>query len=97
MREASRVHTVITGRVQGVGFRYFVIRNAKQLGLVGWVRNRTDGAVEIVAEGDKQDLQGLVSKLKIGPPTAWIENISIQWQPPLGHFADFAIEPTAYT
>ena len=97
MPEAARLHAVITGRVQGVGFRFFVIRNAKQLGLLGWVRNRTDGAVEIVAEGDKQDLQRLVSKLKTGPSTAWVENISIQWQPPLGHFADFVIEPTAYT
>ena len=97
MREASRVHTVITGRVQGVGFRYFVIRNAKQLGLVGWVRNRTDGAVEIVAEGDKQDLQGLISKLKIGPSTAWIQHMSTRWQPAENNFVDFVIEPTAYT
>ena len=97
MYEASRVRTVITGRVQGVGFRYFVLRNAKELRLAGWVRNRTDGAVEIVAEGDKQDLQHLVSKLKIGPPTAWIEHISIQWQPPADNLADFVIEPTAYT
>lgn len=97
MHEASRVRTVITGRVQGVGFRYFVIRNAKQLGLVGWVRNRTDGAVEIVAEGDKQDLQRLVSKLKIGPSTAWIQYVSTRWQPAENNFVDFVIEPTAHT
>ena len=97
MPEAARLHAVITGRVQGVGFRYFVIRNAKQLGLVGWVRNCTDGAVEIVAEGDKQALQRLISKLQTGPSMAWIQYFSTQWQPAEDNFADFVIEPTAYT
>ncbi len=97
MPEAARLHAIITGRVQGVGFRFFVIRNAKQLGLAGWVRNRTDGAVEIIAEGDKQDLQRLVSKLKIGPPTAWIEDISMQWRAPEDNFVDFVTEPTTYS
>jgi len=97
MHEASRAHTVITGRVQGVGFRYFVIRHAKQLGLVGWVRNRTDGAVEIVAEGDKQALQRLISKLQTGPSMAWVQYVSTRWQPAEDNFVDFVIEPTAYT
>jgi len=97
MHETSRVHVVITGRVQGVGFRYFVIRNAKQLGLVGWVRNRMDGAVEIVAEGNRQDLQRLVDKLKTGPPMAWVQHVSTQWQPAADSFVDFVIEPTAYS
>ena len=96
MHEASRVHTVITGRVRGVGFRYFVIRNAKQLGLVGWVRNRTDGAVEMIAEGNKQDLQRLVNKLKTGPPMTWVQHVSTRWQPAENNFVDFVIEPTAY-
>ena len=97
MCEASRVHTVITGQVQGVGFRYFVIRNAKQLGLVGWVRNRMDGAVEIVAEGDKQHLECLISKLKIGPSMAWVQHVSTRWQPAENNFVGFVIKPTAYT
>ena len=97
MPEVSRLHAVITGRVQGVGFRYFVLRNAKELGLAGWIRNRTDGAVEIVAEGNKDDLQRLASKLKTGPPTAWVKNVATRWQPAEDSFADFAIEPTAYT
>ncbi|MCK4324778.1 MAG: acylphosphatase [Armatimonadetes bacterium] len=97
MHEASRARTVITGRVQGVGFRYFVIRNARQLGLVGWVRNCTDGAVEIVAEGDKQALQRLISKLQTGPAMAWVQNVSTRWQPAEDNFVDFVIELTAYT
>jgi len=97
MREASRVHTVITGRVQGIGFRYFVLRNAKQLRLVGWVRNCTYGAVEIVAEGHKQDLEHFVSKLKIGPSMAWIQHVSTRWQPAENNFVGFVIKPTAYT
>ncbi len=97
MHEASRLRSVIRGRVQGVGFRYFVIRNAKQLGLVGWVRNRTDGTVEIVAEGDKQDLEHFITKLKAGPSMGWVQSVSTQWQPAENDFVDFVIEPTAYT
>ena len=97
MPEAARLHAVITGQVQGVGFRFFVIRNAKQLGLVGWVRNRTDGAVEIVAEGDKQDLQRLISKLHTGPSMAWVQYVSTRWQPAEDNCVDFVIEPTAYS
>jgi len=96
MPEASRVHAVITGRVQGVGFRYFVLRSAKQLGLVGWVRNRTDGAVETVAEGDRQALERFVNELKTGPPMGWVQSVSVQWQPAENDFVNFVIEPTAY-
>ena len=96
MPEASRMHAVITGRVQGVGFRYFVLRNAKQLGLVGWVRNRADGAVETVAEGDKQALERFINKLKTGPSLAWVQHVSTQWQPAEDNLVDFVIEPTAY-
>ena len=97
MPKASRMHAVITGRVQGVGFRYFVLRNAKQLRLVGWVRNRTDGAVETIAEGNKQDLEDFISTLKIGPSMAWIQHVSTRWQPAEGNFVGFVIEATAYT
>jgi len=97
MPEASRMRAVITGRVQGVGFRYFVLRNAKQLRLVGWVRNRTDGAVEIVAEGDKQDLEHFISKLQAGPSMGWVQYVSTQWQPAENDFVDFVIKSTAYT
>lgn len=57
----------VAGRVQGVGFRYWTYHTALSLGLLGWVRNNTDGSVEIVADGDLNALQALENKLKSGP------------------------------
>jgi len=94
--EAARLHAVITGRVQGVGFRFFVRRKANQLGLTGWVRNRTDGAVELVAEGNGQDLQEFVAKLHTGPQMSWVQDVVAEWQTAEDSFDDFLIAPTAY-
>jgi len=94
--EATRLHAVITGRVQGVGFRFFIRRNANQLGVTGWVRNRTDGAVEIIAEGNDQDLQEFVAKLRTGPQMSWVQNVVAEWQTAKDSFDDFLIAPTAY-
>ncbi len=97
MCKISRAHIFVTGRVQGVGFRYFVVRNAKELALVGWVRNCTDGTVEVVAEGNAESLQQLIDRLKSGPPMAWVRNVSAHWQSAKGDLVDFVIKPTAYT
>ncbi|TMG57453.1 MAG: acylphosphatase, partial [Chloroflexi bacterium] len=58
-REVERLHAVVRGDVQGVGFRYYVQRKARQLGLPGWVRNNDDGSVELVAEGERDALEQL--------------------------------------
>jgi len=79
-----------------VGFRFFVRRNAHQLGLTGWVRNRTDGTIEVVAEGNRQDLQEFVAKLRAGPQMSWVKDIAIQWETAKGSFDDFLVAPTAY-
>lgn len=71
--EAARF--IIYGRVQGVGFRFFVEREARRLSLRGWVRNRHDGAVETLAIGPAQQLEQLHQRLRIGPPAARVEQV----------------------
>jgi acylphosphatase len=79
------VHLVIRGRVQGVGFRYFVVRRASALELAGWVRNRPDGAVEIEAEGPRGALERLVAAAGEGPAGARVTELKQGWseRPPL--------------
>jgi acylphosphatase len=71
----NRVHLVIHGRVQGVGFRYFVSSEARGLGLRGTVRNRADGTVEVEAEGGPEALARLVEAVRRGPPAARVERV----------------------
>ena len=71
----SDLHVRVTGVVQGVGFRWFVREKARRLGLAGWVRNLSDGSVEVVAEGDQGQLDLLLGELKKGPPGAIVDSI----------------------
>lgn len=64
------LHAIVTGRVQGVGFRYFVRRQAQELGLGGWVRNLPDGSVEVEAEGEEAQIAELEARLRQGPALA---------------------------
>ena len=74
--EARRV--IIRGRVQGVGFRWFVVRNARALGVAGTVRNRPDGSVEAVLQAERtNDIQMLIGRLREGPPAATVEAVDI--------------------
>ena len=92
MAQAVRLSAKVYGRVQGVFFRFFVQRVARNLGLKGWVRNLPSGdAVEVQAEGDKQQLEKLVEQLKTGPPGAWVKEIEIDWLDYSGQFTDFRI------
>ena len=70
-----RIHVVVRGRVQGVGFRWFVRESARRLDLAGWVRNRPDGGVELEAEGNAAALDSLRSLLRAGPPGAAVGGI----------------------
>ena len=74
-----RVHLVVRGRVQGVGFRYFVVRRAAALGLDGWVSNRADGSVEVEAEGGREALASLVEALRQGPSQAHVTDVLAAW------------------
>ncbi|MBN2550010.1 MAG: acylphosphatase [Anaerolineales bacterium] len=89
-----RLHVMVDGRVQGVGFRYFVAENALALGLTGWVRNRWNGAVEVVAEGKRAALEMLLSALQRGPRSAFVTDVSQQWLPATGEFSSFRVRPT---
>jgi acylphosphatase len=72
-----RIRFVVTGRVQGVGFRWFVRAEARPLGLTGWVRNRKDGAVEGEVEGRDDAIEALIPCLEVGPPSAIVTNVDI--------------------
>lgn len=71
----SRMHVVVRGRVQGVGFRWFVREEARSLGLSGWVLNRPDGAVEIEASGGAEALAQLRQRVAEGPPAAQVQEV----------------------
>jgi acylphosphatase len=87
----GRLHTMIHGVVQGVGFRYFVIRRAKGLGLTGWVRNVGHDRVETVAEGSRDALNAFLDELKKGPVSAHVRKVDVQWQPYSGEFKSFDV------
>lgn len=91
MSEKQRVHILVSGRVQGVFFRDYTCRKAQSLGLTGWVRNLTDGRVEIIAEGEKEKLLELIETVKIGPPLAKVKDCVIRWQEFRNEFNDFQI------
>ena len=73
----KRVHIAVTGRVQGVGYRYFALNSANERGLAGWVRNRLDGSVEIEAEGRSPALEDFESSLRQGPRWSSVENVTV--------------------
>ncbi len=91
----SRLHAIVEGRVQGVGFRAFVIDYASRLHLTGWVRNTWNGEVEIVAEGPQQDLLTMLDLLRKGPPAAVVTHISQDWQTYTGEFTRFQVRLSA--
>jgi acylphosphatase len=76
------LYVAVRGRVQGVGFRWFVRERARALGLTGWVRNRRDGAVEVLAVGDDSALQRLRSLLRSGPDGARVSDVEDQGAEP---------------
>jgi len=87
------IDAVITGRVQGVNFRRFVKERADELGVTGYVCNRVDGSVEVVAQGEKDVLELLVAHMRKGPYFAEVEDVYVDWyEMPQDAFTDFHIE-----
>jgi len=74
-----RVHIIVTGRVQGRGFRYFTAGHARTLGLTGLARNLPHGQVEIIAEGDRAPLEALIAAVRQGPPGAVVRDVRVAW------------------
>ena len=89
MRVARRF--LVSGRVQGVGFRFFTQDIARREGVMGVVRNLPDGRVEIVAEGDDQSLERLEAALRRGPSHARVEDVEVESVPPTGRYAGFVV------
>jgi len=89
--ELERLHGLVKGDVQGVGFRFFLIRRARALGLTGWVTNRDDGVVEFVAEGRRQDLEQLERAAREGPRPASVTAVEVNWSEATGDLSRFDI------
>ena len=87
----AAVHMVVEGLVQGVGFRWFVARQANMLGLRGFVENKYNGTVEIVAEGERSLLEDLVKQVRLGPRSAQVTDVVLEWKNPTNHFTHFQI------
>ena len=85
-------HLLISGRVQGVGFRYSMAEEAERLGATGWVRNRRDGAVEAVIDGQPAAVEALLAWARRGPPSARVTGVQISEAQ--GSFERFEMRPT---
>jgi acylphosphatase len=82
---------VVTGRVQGVGFRFFVGESARQEGVRGWVRNLPDGRLEALFEGENEAVRRLEQKIRRGPPGARVDSVDVHEEPPSGARGEFEI------
>jgi acylphosphatase len=94
-KETFRLHAMIEGRVQGVGFRYFTMEAAQGYGLTGWVRNRWNGKVEVIAEGTHERLNRLLSDLRRGPIGADVAKVDYSFSDPKGNSDRFTVRMTA--
>jgi acylphosphatase len=91
VRGNARVRILISGRVQGVAYRYFAEKYAAAYDITGWVRNLFDGSVEVLAEGDRAKLDLFLARLKEGPRMARVEGFDVNWESFTGEFPDFRI------
>ena len=87
----KKLHLLVSGLVQGVGFRYFVLRCAQRYSLTGWVKNLPDSRVEVMASGDEKALIELLGLIKQGPDFSAVEDIIVEWQSYENLFDDFKI------
>lgn len=86
----ARAHAYVSGRVQGVGFRFSTVDEARRLGLRGWVRNLADGRVELEAEGERSQVEALLAWCRRGPPAAAVDDVEIEWSAHRGDLSPFA-------
>ena len=91
-----RVEANVRGRVQGVGYRVFALREATYLGLDGFVANEADGSVRVVAEGERFLLTSLLARLADGPPAGFVDRVIARWEPARGIGTGFRIESGAH-
>jgi acylphosphatase len=86
-------HLIITGRVQGVGYRYYMEYKARQFHIYGWVRNRLDGSVEAMIHGTPENVAAIIERAKRGPPKAAVTDVKVSAG--AGAYTVFAVLPTA--
>ncbi len=89
--EPVRIHALVRGSVQGVGFRYFVLNAARTAGLVGFVKNLRDGSVEILAEGPREDLERFARDISEGPRRGLVRDVELRWSRSTGEFESFEV------
>ncbi len=89
--QPQQLNAVVHGRVQGVSFRYYTLQRANELGLVGWVSNRYDRTVEVVAEGPRPALEQLLAALWQGPMAATVTDVEVHWMIATGRYDHFEI------
>jgi acylphosphatase len=89
--EKTRARVIVKGRVQGVFFRYSTREMANKLGVFGWVKNRWDGSVEAVFEGDRDRVEEMIEWCRKGPPGAHVQRVDSEWEEYLGEFDQFSI------
>ena len=87
----SHAVIIVRGSVQGVGYRWFVNRHAVSLGLKGFVQNNFDGSVFTEVEGDKSLVEALIKELKVGPRSAHVSDLTVEWKEPKYLFMNFMI------
>ncbi len=87
----KRVQLIVKGRVQGVFFRASAQREARRLGVTGWVKNRADGSIELVAEGEEDAIKEIVGWAQHGPTAARVEHVDVRWRGYTGEFSEFLI------
>lgn len=92
--EKVRAHIFISGRVQGVFYRAWTRKIASKLGLSGWVRNLSDGRVEAVLEGKKEDIEKMIQKCEEGSRVARVDNVEVEWEEATEEFEGFEIKPS---
>ncbi|MEN6560746.1 MAG: acylphosphatase [Acidobacteriota bacterium] len=93
--ELVRFRVFAGGRVQGVAFRYFAEKYASRLGVTGWVRNLSDGRVEVLAEGPASQIESFLERLREGPRLASIESFDVRREQATGEYTDFRIAFTS--
>lgn len=91
-KDKIRLHAFISGDVQGVGYRYFAMSSAHEQGLLGWVRNLSDGSVEVIVEGNRPNAEAYLAILQQGPRSGRVENVRYAWYPWRGEFERFEIK-----
>jgi acylphosphatase len=92
--EVIRLHAIVKGRVQGVGFRAFTQRYAVLYNLTGWVRNRWNGTVEVVAEGLRPDVSKFITAIQRGPRVGTTREVKYDWHEAKGEFSSFRVKMT---